>query len=153
MRNINLILTVITILMVCGCTSLPLKQELKAGHFRIENFEIDKGKTNELVYLACLQSRPLDWVSGKQIPAGRYNFLIHAVVSKRGAHNSAKYGFVNIEADFEANKSYKIKDGAITVWVEEGISKKVVSEYKHYNLESSTPMGFNISKKQCQKFS
>ena len=124
--------------MATACSSLPIENDLKTGHFRLENFELNKGKTNELVYLACFENRPLDWISGKQMPAGQYNLLVKAKVQAAKQLSSTRYAFVNFNVNLDSDKRYKInrklEEDSIVIWIEDMNTKEIVSEYQRYDL-------------------
>ncbi len=154
MKNLKLLLISALSVVSIGCSTLPLKAEIKENHFRFENFKRDKSSKLEYVHLMCFHKKPTTWAEPKQYLSGEHNLWVKASVSKRGIPSSTKEAFVNFKVKLESDKSYmlnrKIVDDKISLWIQEVDTGLGVSDVITADLENPLIIDDFLRKRQCK---
>ena len=123
---------------------LPIKADIKDGHFRFENFKRTKSPNKELVHLMCYAKKPTSWAQPKQYQAGEHDLWVKALVYRQDVPNSEKHAFANFKVNLEQGKNYminrKVEGEHISLWIQEvesgvGVSDVVVAQLKQPRLE------------------
>jgi len=135
-----------------SCSILPLEKEIKANHFRFENFRQDIKFPSELIYLMCYRKRPTDWAEPKQYLGGDHELWVEANISS--STMNTKEAFVLFKVKLDSGKSYmlnrKIEGERISIWIQESESDLKVSEVITTDL-SMVALGKRVFRKnQCK---
>jgi len=154
MKNLKLLLIPALCVAAIGCSTLPLKTEIKENHFRFENFKRDNNSTLEYVHLMCFHKKPTTWAEPKQYLSGEHDLWVKASLSTRNISNSTKEAFVNFKVKLESSKSYmlnrKIVDDKISLWIQEVDTGVGVSDIITADLENPLIIDDFLRKRQCK---
>lgn len=143
----------ITLLLLCNllaCAMSPFNNDIKQGHFRIENTSYDnsQGRT-EYVYLMCHKHKPATWVTARQYPAGKHNIWVKATYQEANNHNSYQVAFANFNLTLPAGGNYQlahtIHDESISIWLQDintlsAKSEVVTAKLTRNNIANSTKL-------------
>lgn len=142
MKTINLIFVLLMSTFLFGF--LPIKTNIKDGHFRFENFKRVTSPNIELVHLMCYAKKPTSWTQPKQYQAGEHNLWVKAQISRANVPASEKHAYANFKVKLEQGKSYmlnrKISGDHISLWIQEvetgiGVSDVVVAQLQQPLIE------------------
>ena len=123
---------------------LPIKSDIKDGHFRFENFKQVKSPDKELIHLMCHAKKPTSWAQPKQYRAGKHDLWVKAQVYRHNVPASEKHAFANFKVNLEQGKSYmlnrKVDNEHISLWIQEvdtgvSVSDVVVAQLKQPLVE------------------
>ena len=137
MKLTHIIFAMLTFTFLCGF--LPIKADVKDGHFRFENFKRTKSPDKELVHLMCHAKKPTSWTQPKQYQAGEHDLWVKAQVYRDNTPASEKHAFANFKVNLEQGKSYmlnrKLEGEHISLWIQEvdtgvSVSDVVVAQLK-----------------------
>ncbi|MBB1335993.1 hypothetical protein H5154_22220 [Pseudoalteromonas sp. SR44-5] len=124
MRNLNLMVLLVLLISLVACVSLPIKKDIREGHFRLKNFQFEQGKKREYVYLMCNSKSPSQWVTARQYEAGRHILWVKASIGSRDFSSAERNAFVKFEVDLESGKDYQLNreivGDSIIIWIAEG---------------------------------
>ena len=154
MKKLKLLLISALSVASIGCSTLPLKVEVKEDHFRFENFKRDKSSKLELIHLMCFHKKETTWSEPKQYLSGEHDLWVKADISTPNIPNSTKEAFVNFKVKLEPNKSYmlnrKIVDDKISIWIQEVETGLVVSKVLTSDLKNPKIIDELLRTRECK---
>jgi hypothetical protein len=138
-----------------GCSVLPIPIQVKADHFRLENFVEDSGGKTTQVYSMCHLQRPTSFKSARQYEAGQHSVWVTSLVSKNGLPSGTRAAYAHFEADFAAGKNYRIaqtaQNGQVSIWIEEIESGNKVTPIVAAKMKASLPNYHEIRRDRCEQ--
>ena len=153
MKNCQLLLIPLLSLTLLGCSVLPIKAEIKADHFRFENFKRDKETQLEYIHLMCFHKKPTTWDEPKQYLEGEHNLWVRASIARRDIPYSQREAFVNFKVKLAADKSYmlnrKIVDDNISLWIQEVDTGISVSKVLTTDFSRPLVAQEHLSRRKC----
>ena len=136
------------------CGFLPIKTDIKPGHFRFENFKRIKSPNKELVHLMCYRHKPTSWAQPKQYQAGKHNLWVKAKIYRDDVPASEKHAFANFNVELNEGKSYmlnrKIEGEQISMWIEEAETGQSASNVVVTNLKQPLLKEYQKRLEQCR---
>ena len=154
MKSIQLIMLAIIILIVSGCSVLPLSSSIDEGHFRFRNFINDTSINTEYIHLMCHKKRPIGWTQSKHYLGGEHDLWVRAIVSKTDIQNSRREAFVNFEVELAPGNTYvlnrKVDEKRISIWIQNAETGVVVSDVKVAKLKLPKLVEKRLRREQCE---
>ena len=154
MNQTKVILTLMLLIFIYNSNAAPLTDAIKTEHFRFENFQQDRRKNIEYVYLMCHRKKVTPYIYAKQMLAGDHNLWVRATSSRRGVKNSIKEAIVNFKVNLAAGKNYQLnrekKDGKIAIWIQDIETGEIVSDVIKTKLKIRLIVDERLRRKQCQ---
>ena len=154
MKKLYLAPIPLLLVILSACSTLPLKTELKEGHFQVENFKNDIGREKEYIHLMCFKKKPTCWNVPKQYLGGEHDLWVEARVSNGSSLTSTREAFVHFNVNLDAGKNYtlnrKLDDKKISIWIQEIDTGAVVSDIKTTDLKLAVFNKTRFRRKQCR---
>jgi len=152
MKKCKYLLTCLVGLFLVGCGILPFEREIKVDHFRLENFKQDIDSPSELIHLMCYRKKPTNWSEPKQYLNGEHRLWVEANISTSSMNTKEAFVLFNVKLD--SGKSYminrKIKDGKISIWIQESDSAIKVSKVITTDLNIAALGKRTFRQKRCK---
>lgn len=156
MKFLNFITISYLIITLGACVNIPIKKDIKAGYFRIKNFQYEKGRQRDYVYLMCNRKSPSKWVTARQYESGQHALWIKASVGHRDFPSATKDAYIMFNVELKAGKNYQLNrqviDENILIWIEEqsGTDRIVVDSAKA-ELKRPLLIYERLRKEQCSQ--
>jgi len=154
MNYMKLILFALLSIVAFNSHAVPLNGSIETGKFRFENFQQDRSKNIEYVYLMCFHKKVTPYIYAKQMLAGEHDLWVKATSSRRGVKNSIKEAIVNFKVNLEAGKNYQLNrkktDGEIAIWIQNIDTGEIVSNVIKTKLKIRLIVDERLRRKQCQ---